>query len=328
MPRLLDHHVLLVTGKGGVGKSTVAVTVARAAAQTGKRVLLVEFESVSRAAPLFGLEAIGTTPVQVAHGLSIRGFDTMDSLRFFALQQLKIERLVRVVMRNKTVAGFFQAMPAIKSVTFLYHLWRLVAEHGPDGDGKWDLVVCDLPTTGFILGLYGVPTMVQQIFHIGPLARIARGMGDFLYDSERVGLVMVTLPEEMPVVETIEFVDALREKHGVRAAATIVNAVVSEPLQPGIGEKIRAQLEVTPTESGRSPDHTERLRGMLRSATILSGRAQRAARLIPDLTPNLVGVRHALPHLFRRDVTLSSIDILATALLASIRAQAAGPSPS
>jgi arsenite/tail-anchored protein-transporting ATPase len=317
MPELLDHEVLLVTGKGGVGKSTVAAALARAAAKTGKRVLLVEFESVSRAAPLFGLADVGVVPQQVDERLWVRGFETIDSLHFFALQQLKIERIVRLIMRNETVRGFFMAMPAIKSVTFLYHLWRIAEENGRNGDNKWDLVVCDLPTTGFVFGLYGVPTMVQQIFHLGPLARVATGMGDFLYDTNRVGLVMVTLPEEMPVVETIEFVEALRAKHGIRAAATIMNGVVVAPISADELPQAQGALAASDT---RAPV----MAGMLQAAELLLGRQQRAARLEPMLTKATAAPTLSLPHLFRRHLPLDSIDVLAQALLHAMTSTAGG----
>ena len=317
MSRLLDHHVLLVTGKGGVGKSTVATAIARAAAADGKKVLLVEYESVSRAAPLFGLDHVGTRPIKVDDRLWVRGFDTIDSLHFFALQQLKIERVAKAVLRNNTVRGFFMAMPAIKSVTFLYHLWRLTEEHGPDGDGTWDLLVCDLPTTGFVKGLYGVPEMVQQIFHVGPLARIVQGMGDFLFDRRRVGLVMVTLPEEMPVVETIEFVAAMRAAHGIEPAATIVNGVVPSLLQETELGALQRVSEAAP--GGGNADFT----GILQAAQVHWGRQQRADRLRPELVAATGAPVHDLPHLFARKLPLQAVDELAGALLRSLTAQPA-----
>jgi len=316
MTALLDHEVLLVTGKGGVGKSTVSAALARAAAAQGKRTLLVEFESVSRAGPLFGLQSIDTEPIKVADNLWLRGFQTLDSLEFFALQQLKVRAVARMVMRNETVRGFFMAMPAIKSVTFLFHLWRLVEERGPRGDGTWDLVICDLPTTGFIMGLYGVPAMVQQIFHIGPLARTAKGMGDFLYDTRRAGLVVVTLPEEMPVAESIEFLGALRGRYGIAPAAVVMNSVYPRALEPG-------ELAVVERAVHRSTDAG--LAGLLTAADVVVGRSERADRLEPVLRAAVAAPLLRLPHLFRRALPLAAIDKLAAAASADLHG--AGPAP-
>ena len=151
---LLDRELLLVTGKGGVGKSTVAAVLARAAAARGKKVLLVEFESVSRVAPLFGGQPIGAEPRQVAPHIWAQSLSAMDSLRYFATRQLKVPALVHLALRNKAVEGFFRASPAVRPALFLYQLWTTVEEHGPKGDHHWNLVICDLPTSGFVAGMY------------------------------------------------------------------------------------------------------------------------------------------------------------------------------
>lgn len=313
MKNLLDRTILLVTGKGGVGKSTVAATLARRAAGDGKRVLLVELESVSRAAPLFGLQSAPQEATLVGDNIWLQSLDAMDSLRFFALQQLRLEAVVRLALRNKTVRGFFLAMPAIKSILFLYHLWRLENEHGPRGDGRYDILICDLPTSGFVVGLYGVPSTIRQIFRLGPLAHYAEGMAAMLFDPRRAGLVLVTLPEEMPVVETVELLDRLRARHGVEAAAVFVNGVYPALISP---DELAA-LGVA-TASARSKPGAEALDSMLWAATVLAGRKARADGLMP-LLREAVGERLIeLPHLFRRRLPLESIDELADVLRARL----------
>ena len=305
MKNLLDRTILLVTGKGGVGKSTVAATLARRAARDGKKVLLIELESVSRAAPLFGVADAGPEAQLVDHNIWLMGVDALSSLRYFALQQLKLETVVKLALRNKAVRGFFMAMPGIKSILFLYHLWRLESEHGPAGDGRWDLIVCDLPTSGYVIGLYGVPATISQIFRMGPLANYARGMADMLFDPKRAGLVLVTLPEEMPVVETVELIERLRARNGVEAAAVFVNGIYPELVAPTEIEALVAAAR----SSGETPPHE--LEGMLWAAELLAGRNARAERLLP-LLRNEVGDRMIeLPHLFRRHMHLAAIDELA-----------------
>ncbi|MCO4760274.1 MAG: P-loop NTPase [Myxococcales bacterium] len=313
MRNLLDRHILLVTGKGGVGKSTVALTLARRAARDGKKVLLIEFESVSRAGPLFGLDQAPAEATTVEPGLDLMGFDLLYSLHFFAVDQLKLKALVKMALRNDSVRGFFLAMPAIKSILFLYHLYRLEAAHGTEGDGRWDLIVCDMPTSGFVAGLYGVPAMVGQIFRIGPLAKTAEGMGKLLFDPLKTGVVLVTLPEEMPVVETIELRNALRQKHGIDTAAIVVNGVYPTLIESA---EMTALSEAVGTGEAGDDNGVD---GMLWAAQVLRGRSERAAQLLPQLRRAAGGRLIELPHLFKRHLPLSAIDELADVVDQSTR---------
>ncbi|MEY3012595.1 MAG: hypothetical protein RIT45_1330, partial [Pseudomonadota bacterium] len=279
---------------------------ARGARAEGKRVLLVEFESVSRVAPLFGRTEAPTEPVALQPGLDLMGFDLLYSLHGFAGDQLKVKALAKLALANRHVRGFFLAMPAIKSILFLYHLHRLEAIHGPRGDKRWDMIVCDMPTSGFVAGLYGVPTMIRQIFRVGPLSTVADEMSALLYDPLRTGLVLVTLPEEMPVLETLELRNGLRAKHGIDTAAIIVNGVYPELLDH---DELAALAGAVQGEAALEAD--DAVSGVLWAADVLRGRADRAARLMPDLR-EAVGERLIeLPHLFRRHMPLDAIDELA-----------------
>jgi len=295
---LLRRHVLLVTGKGGVGKSTVTVALARRAASQGKRVLLVELESVSRVGPLFGLKKLGPEPKEVAKNLSVMGLNSMDSLRFFALQQLKVAALVNLAMRNQSVEGFFQATPAIKPMLFLYHVWRLESEQGPAGDKTWDLIICDLPTSGFAVGMFAIPKTLSQVFRLGPIFTYAMGMQALLNDPKRSGVVLVTLPEEMPVVETLELHATLQSRFGVESAAMVVNGVFPDLL------------------GGSTRDLDDETLGPAWSwaARVLSGRWTRADAFLPRLRQALGGRVLTLPFLFRRELPLAAVDDLAQAL--------------
>lgn len=322
---LLSREVLLVTGKGGVGKSTVAQALARRAAAEGKRVLLVELEAVSRAAPLFNLAQPGPHPQTVAPNLQLAVLDTMDSLRFFAVKQLKVEALVNLALRNKSVEGFFSAVPAVKPILFLYHIWQLLQEHGPRGDRTWDILVCDLPTSGFVQGMYQIPRTLQLTFRSGPVHQYAEGMGELLRNGARSGLVLVTLPEEMPVVETLELQAILHREHKVEPAAIIVNGVFSDVLDPDdlstlaravaaplpSLEAVEDALAVERAVGGPPPQDLHELSSWLWAAELLAGRRQRAQSLLPKLDAVAPGRVLTLPFLFRRILPLEAIDLLA-----------------
>lgn len=315
LAELLGRTVLLVTGKGGVGKSTVTASLARRAAASGKRVLLVELESVSRVAPLFGLRKVGPEPTRAAPNLDVMGLDSMDSLRFFALQQLKVATLVNLAMRNKAVESFFQAVPAIKPMLFLYHLWRLETEHGPTGDRRWDLIVCDLPTTGFAVGMYAIPKTLAQVFRLGPIANYAEGMRQLLADPRRSGVVLVALPEDMPVVETLELHASLRSRFGVEAAAIVLNGVFPELLQPAEADAVAKALNLRGADTDPAHGDEAPVRdAWLWAARLLVGRRHRALGHLPKLRAAVAGRVLELPFLFQRELPLEAVDRLARAL--------------
>ena len=298
---LLGRELLLVTGKGGVGKSTVAQALARQAAAQGKRVLLVELESVSRAGPLFGLAHPGPQPQRAAPNIDVMALDVMDSLRFFAIQQLKLETLVNLALRNKAVDSFFQAVPAIKPILTLYQVWHMLQLHGPTGDRTWDLAICDLPTSGFVQGMYQIPRTLQQAFRAGPVHTYATGMRQLLLDPQRTGLVLVTLPEDMPVVETLELQEILRKAHGVTAAAVVLNGVVPAGLDA-------AQLALL--DAAAHVPAQQQLDSWLWAAQVLQQRRARALALVPKLAAAVQGRVVQLPFLFRRDLPLAAVDEL------------------
>lgn len=325
---VLAKELLLITGKGGVGKSTTAQVLARLASRQGKKVLLLELESVSRAGPLFGAPSVGPEPREVAPKLWLAALDTMDSLRYFAVQQLKIETLVNLALRNRAVEGFFQAVPAVKPMLFLYHVWRMIDDHGPRGDRRWDLIICDLPTSGFVQGMYQIPMTLQQTFRAGPVHGYGKAMGDLLLDRQRTGLLLVTLPEEMPVVETLELRNALEQQHHVQPVAVLVNGVFPAALDAGeLAELATAVQRPTPdAEAVEDALAVERMLGAepvadlrdlgahLWAAELLLSRRLRAQGLLPRLAQAVQGRVLELPFLFRRDLPLASIDQLATLL--------------
>lgn len=299
---LLDRSVLLVTGKGGVGKSTVAASLARLAARRGKQVLLLELESVSRVGPLFGLPAVGPEPTKAGPNLWVSCLHASDSLRFFATSQLKVASLVNLALRNKSVESFFQAVPAMKPILFMFQLWRTEVDHGRTGDRRWDLIVCDLPTSGFVVGMYAIPQTLSHVFRLGPLAGYGQGMREMLADPARTGLVLVTLPEELPVVETLELRESLRQRHGVEAAAVVLNGAMPQAMSAEDLAEARATLQ----DSDQA--------AWLWAAELLQGRHARAQAMRTRLEAELPGRVLTLPFLFRRHMPLAAIDELASAL--------------
>lgn len=319
---LLSRELLLITGKGGVGKSTLAAVLARQAAERGKRVCLIEMEAVSRAGPLFGAPQPTAEPREAMPRLALVSLTALDSLRFFATEQLKVPALATLALKNKAVESFFQATPAAAPMLLLYHLWRLVEGLGPRGKGQFDLFICDLPTSGFVQGMYNIPDTLQQIFRSGPMSQYAEGMRQMLTTPARTGLVLVSLPEALPVVETLELATALERQHRIRPAAVVVNGVFPELLHSADLTELRDQLlakapgaseaaQQLEAAVGAEPDRRDDdLAAWVWAAALLAERRERAAAALHQLQAGDPEALLALPFLFRRQLPLHAIDEL------------------
>jgi hypothetical protein len=221
---LLDRRLLVITGKGGVGKSTVAAALGLAAARRGKRVLVCEVNAQERIAPLLGAPPSGSTARQVAPGLFTLNVTPRDAMREYGLMVLKFRSIYEAVFENRFVRYFLRAVPSLAELVMLGKVLHEVrAEEG--GRRRWDLVVLDAPATGHAIQLLRVPGVLIDTVPAGPLRKDAQWMQALLVDPAVTALSIVTLPEEMPVNEAIELDAAVRSVVGVPRGALVVNAM-------------------------------------------------------------------------------------------------------
>jgi anion-transporting ArsA/GET3 family ATPase len=226
-PALLDRRLLLFTGKGGVGKSTVTAATALLAAQRGKRVLLVEVDAKNNLTALFEHSPVGFEPRQVHPGIFAMQMDTEASLR----EYLKVQARVPVFGRIGPLARAFDfvatAAPGVKEIlTVGKVVWEL--RESLQGRADWDLIVVDAAATGHVIGQLDAPGAIQDLVQVGPVRNQTDWMVELLSDPELTALNVVTAPEEMPVNETIELVARAREELDVPLGAVIVNRVLPE----------------------------------------------------------------------------------------------------
>lgn len=220
---------MLLTGKGGVGKSTVAAALAVEAARRGKRPLIVELGHRASMQEIFGVDAIGHAPVALTGGVHALNLDHDEALFDYVAQTVKIRRLARAVTANPTLGRLFRAAPAVREVLTLDALRAL--ERAVDGRGRprWDPILVDLDATGHALMLLEMPQVLGRLLSGGPLRRLVDGAIDLFADPARTQLCLVTLPAEIPVQETLELRARLREL-GVPVGAVFVNQVPDPPL--------------------------------------------------------------------------------------------------
>ena len=219
---LLDRRLLFVTGKGGVGKTTVAAALGLLGAREGKRTLVCEVDAKGNLADFFEIDRPGFEPVEVQPGLHLMSMDTEASLKEYLSLQLKLPLLARIGPLAKTFEFMATAAPGVKEILTVGKLaWEVRERH-------YDLVVVDAPATGHIVGQLRAPQAINELLQVGPIRDQTDWMMDILGDSAQTGVVIVASPEEMPVIESLELIDRLRAETDVDVAAIVVNRVLPE----------------------------------------------------------------------------------------------------
>lgn len=229
MRDLLDRQLLYVTGKGGVGKTTVALAAALAAAARGRRTIIAEVGGQQRIPRLFGhAGAEAGDEVPLRENLFTVSIDPVLALEHFVAQQLRSRPLTQVLTRSNVFKAFVDAAPGAKELVTIGAIWDLVQERRwRKGLPNYDLVVVDAPASGHGVAILRTPKTFGDIARVGPLAQQAYRIAEWLQDGRRAGYLAVALAQEMPVAETIELERTLRHTLGRPLEAVIVNAVLA-----------------------------------------------------------------------------------------------------
>ncbi len=192
---LLDARLVMLTGKGGTGKTTFSAALALIAATLGRRVLLVEIDSQRPAfTPVFGVEP-GYQPISVRDRLEIANLVWDDSLKTFLTGLVPSRRVVNLILTNRMVSRFLDFTPGSQEIVTLSALGEQV--------GKYDLVIADLPASGHAFSLLDITRSALGLFRSGPVRTRAQELRQLL-GKPTTRMALVALPEEMVVNETIE----------------------------------------------------------------------------------------------------------------------------
>jgi anion-transporting ArsA/GET3 family ATPase len=294
-PDLLQLKLVFVTGKGGVGKTTVAAALAQLAAEHGKSVLTCEVDAKGDLSALFEASPTNFVPKEIAPGISAMSMDTEASLREYLKLHLRIPIVGRIGPLAKAFDFVATAAPGVREILTVGKLCYEVRER------HYDLVVVDAPASGHIIGQLAAPQAINDLVKVGLIRSQTDWMLDILSDEQQTGLVAVTTPEEMPVNETLELVTRVKEETTVRLSAVVVNRVLPELFgqrEEEIFEQLR-QPEVESVVSGRVGGSVAPVMEAARLAVTMrrtrAGHLRRLQAGLPDGLPVLL-----LPYLFSR----------------------------
>ncbi|PRQ02767.1 Arsenical pump-driving ATPase [Enhygromyxa salina] len=230
---LLDRRLLLFTGKGGVGKTTLVAALALEAARRGRRPLVVELGHRASMEAVFEVDHIGYEPRDVGRGVHAMNLDFESALGEYFEEHIPIKRVARTIMRNKTLQKFFHAAPSVSEVAILNKLSALENARAPGGSTmRWDPIFVDLDATGHAIMLLNLPSVMDGLIGDGPMRRMVDGFSSLLSDPRRTILSLVTLPLELPAQETVELHQQLTRHHDVALGVLFVNQVPRRPLSP------------------------------------------------------------------------------------------------
>jgi anion-transporting ArsA/GET3 family ATPase len=279
--QLLDRRLLFVTGKGGVGKTTIAAALALLGSRLGKRTLVCEVDAKGNLAGFFETAPTTFAEREIAPDLWAMSMDTEESLKEYLSLQLRLPLVARLGPVARTFDFVANAAPGVKEILIVGKLaWEIRQNH-------YDLVVVDASASGHIVGQLAAPQAINQLVQVGAVRDQTGWIVDILGDRDVTGVVVVSAPEEMPVAETIDLAAQLEEKTVVDLAAVVVNRVLPELF--GRGEEEVFERLQEPAHAGRFADAVG---GDV--APLLDG-AELAVRLRRTRAGHLARLREGLP---------------------------------
>ena len=315
----LAPKILIVSGKGGAGKTTVAATLALVAARRFRRVCVAEVNGKGSLGRLLGASSLGHDPAEVLPGIWGMNISPERSLEEYLAFQYHIRRMSRVFTHSHFVDYITTAAPGLKDILVLGKIWFL--EQGRSSGGaapRFDTIVLDAPATGHMRTFLAAPAGLSDAVRVGPIRRQSDLLLEMLRDSSRSRIHLVTLPEEMPVTETLETSQELRKRLRAHAGVTFANAVYPQTFSAAERKQLTApdatglaeRISRTASEAGVKLDG-EDIEELLAYARFLEGRRAIQARYLRTLRRESSEPIVELPFQFTAGLALPDLEVLA-----------------
>ncbi len=225
--RLLDRRIIVVTGKGGVGKTSVSLAIGALAASRGMNTLVCETNGADQICGSWGMHSGGYAITPLAPHLSTMSIRAETAIEEYLMRVLRFRKLYEMVFKNRVMGPFLDAVPGLHDLIQLGKVFDLERERSSVLSGRtrtWDLVVVDAPATGHGISMLTAPRGMMRLTRSGPFHDNARDVAGLIEDPARTAIVLVSLAEELPVFETVELYGRLG-KFQEQVAAVVLNAV-------------------------------------------------------------------------------------------------------
>jgi anion-transporting ArsA/GET3 family ATPase len=307
---ILDKRLIFLTGKGGVGKSTVAAALGFAAAREGKRAIVCEVAQQERMSRFFERQGVGYHEIEISPNLFAFSIDPQRALEEYLLMQIKVKPVYDLMFKNRVFTYFAAATPGLRELVTIGKVWELAQlDRRVKRGAKYDVVIVDAPATGHGLGILRTPKTFGDIARVGPIKRQADTIYSFVTNPKLTSICAVAWPEEMPVNETLDLQRNLKRELGLKLDRTFMNGIYPQLFDEDEAKVLQERLDAEVGSNGAGADVIRR--GALRAAVSEHRRAtahrEQVVRLERGLRKDVV----ELPFVFRPQLDMGAVELLA-----------------
>ena len=313
----LAPKILIVSGKGGVGKTTVSAALALLAVRNGRKVCVAEIDRKGHLSKLLGTSDLTYEPREILPDLYGLNIVPEESLAEYLKVQYHMKRISKIFLTTHFVDFITGAAPGLKDILVLGKIWYLEQNKGSGPQHDFDTIVVDAPAAGHMLTFLSAPIGLSDAVRVGPVRRQSDWLIQMLRDPDRCRVHFVTLAEEMPVTETLETAQVVGERLKISQGPILANQIYSElftdkeaRMIEESGDKMIEDLLLEARGVGLNLEGQE-LRALFSYARFLNSRRDIQASYMKRLKENTDNPVVELPFLFSAGLALPDVETLA-----------------